>query len=243
MQRVQKFLAQVGVASRRQVEAWIKQHRLQIDGKVAELGAMVSGREQFKLDNKVIVLPELLTDQEETKVILYHKPVGKICTKSDPEGRPTVFADLPKLKSGRWIMVGRLDLNTSGLLLFTNNGDLANQLMHPSYNQEREYMVRVLGKLDRNTINILTTGVKFPDGLLKFKKITLVKQTDNLGVNHWYKVILTEGKNREIKRLFESQGLMVNRLIRIRFGNIHLPKDLPLGKFRLVQANKLLKKS
>ncbi len=237
MQRVQKFLAQLGIASRREIETWIKLQRLKINGKVAQLGVQVSGHEQFKLDDEILKIPKKPVSNEIIKIILYHKPIGKICTKSDPKNRPTVFEDLPQLTLERWIMVGRLDFNTSGLLLFTNNGDLAHKLMHPSYNQDREYMVRIFGVATEEMLFILSKGVQLEDGIAKFKKISFINQKNS---NSWYKVTLTEGKNREIKRLFESQGLVVNKLIRIRFGNIVLPKTLKSGEFKYLDAYKVL---
>jgi len=229
MQRIQKFLADLGLASRREIEQWIRLQRIKVNGKVVELGTKVVGTEEFRLDNKILSMSKKLTVKEPVKIILYHKPAGKICTRSDPQNRPTVFADLPELVADRWISIGRLDLNTSGLLLFTNNGDVAHQLMHPSYNQEREYMVRVFGAINDKMLSSLTKGVKLDDGIARFKKITLIKQNN---ANSWYTVILTEGKNREIKKLFASQGLIVNRLIRIRFGDIVLPKNLKAGEFK-----------
>ncbi len=225
MQRIQKFLAQSGIQSRRTIEEWIKLQRIKINGKIAKLGDQVDGSEKIQLDNKILEIPQ---KKQPTKVILYHKPVGKICTRSDPKNRPTVFEDLPELTNERWVAVGRLDLNTSGILLFTNNGELANKLMHPSYNQEREYLVRIFGKATPEILSNLTKGINLEDGISKFKKITFINQKST---NSWYKVILTEGKNREIKRLFSSQGLEVNRLIRIRFGDIILPKTLKAGEF------------
>lgn len=235
MQRIQKFLADLGLGSRREIEQWIKLDRIKVNGKVIELGTKVIGTEEFRLDNKILSISKKLTVKEPIKILLYHKPVGKICTRSDPQNRPTVFADLPELVTDRWISIGRLDLNTSGLLLFTNNGNIAHQLMHPSYNQEREYIVRVFGMVNDEMLSILTRGVKLDDGIAKFKKITLIKKNN---ANSWYKVILTEGKNREIKKLFASQGLIVNRLIRIRFGDIVLPKNLKVGEFKYLSYAK-----
>lgn len=227
MQRIQKFLAQSGIGSRRAIESWIKLGRIKINDKIAVLGTQVTGSEEFKLDNKI-----LSNKSGAIKTILYHKPAGKICTRSDPKNRPTVFEDLPQLTVGRWVVVGRLDFNTSGLLLFTNNGDLAHKLMHPSFNQEREYMVRIFGTATNQILSLLTKGIELEDGIAKFKKITFVNQKNS---NSWYKVILTEGKNREIKRLFASQGLEVNRLVRIRFGHICLPRTLKAGEFEYLE--------
>ncbi len=234
MQRIQKFLAQNGIASRREIENWIKLQRITINGQVAQLGGQVLGNEEFKLDDKILLTNKKIAINGPIQIILYHKPVGKICTRCDPKNRPTVFDDLPKLILNRWVAVGRLDLNTSGLLLFTNNGELAHKLMHPSYNQEREYMVRIFGKAHDQILSLLIKGVELEDGIAKFKKITFINQKNS---NSWYKVILTEGRNREIKRLFGSQGLIVNRLIRIRFGDVFLPKTLKPGEFKYLDPS------
>ena len=230
MQRIQKFLSQYGIASRRTIEDWIKLQRIKIDGKIAKLGDQIDGLEEIRLDNKILKFKNCTNNNQDNveRIILYHKPAGKICTRSDPFNRPTVFADLPELTIGRWVAVGRLDLNTSGILLFTNNGELANKLMHPRYNQEREYLVRIFGIMTPTILSNLTKGVKLEDGVSRFKEITFINKKNT---NSWYKVILTEGKNREIKRLFTSQGLIVNRLIRIRFGDIILPKTLKAGEY------------
>lgn len=228
MQRIQKILAQYGLASRRTIEEWIKLERIKINNKIAKLGDQITGNEEIKIDNKTIKIKHSNSiDQEQTKIILYHKPAGKICTRSDPQHRPTVYDDLPILTKGRWVAVGRLDLTTSGILLFTNNGTIANKLMHPSYNQEREYLVRIFGNATPQNLSNFIKGVKLKDGINKFKKIQFIRQKTS---NSWYKVTLTEGKNREIKRLFESQNLTVNRLIRIRFGKYILPKTLKMGE-------------
>lgn len=233
MQRIQKFLADLGFGSRRKIEGWIDSKKLKVNGQLVELGLKVNGSEEFTLEDKILLIDQNRNNHsnknQEIKVILYNKPTGKICTRSDPKNRPTVFEDLPELKCNRWVAVGRLDFNTSGLLLFTNNGELANKLMHPSYNQEREYLVRILGQLSKQGVSCLKKGIKLPEGIAKFKEIEFVKQQK---ANSWYKVILTEGKNKEVKRLFASQGLLVSRLIRIRFGNILLPQNLKPGKFQ-----------
>ena len=247
MQRIQKFLADQGIGSRREIESWIKLSRIKVNNQIAILGTKVNGSEKISLDGKILIttnkinqinggttrINDKLINSRDIKIILYNKPVGKICTRSDPNNRPTVFMDLPKLQSSRCVAVGRLDLNTSGLMLFTNNGDLANKLMHPSYNQEREYMVRVFGNVTPQIKNNLIKGIKLSEkeGVAKFKTITFVKQKN---ANAWYKVVLTEGKNKEVKRLFASQGLVVNRLIRIRFGDILLPMDLKAGEYKFI---------
>lgn len=231
LQRIQKFLSNQGLASRRAIEEWIKFKRLKVNGEIALLGTKVTGTEKFSLDDKIL---KDFKNSQEIKLLLYHKPIGNICTRSDPKNRPTVFEDLPTVSYGRWISIGRLDLNTSGLLLFTNDGDLAHRLMHPNFNQEREYLVRVYGaEITLEQLSLFTQGILLEDGLAKFKSITLINTKNS---NNWYKVVLTEGRNREVKRLFAAQNLIVNRLIRIRFGNILLPKDLKPREFRFIKA-------
>ncbi len=231
LQRIQKFLSNQGLASRRAIEEWIKFKRLKVNGEIALLGTKVTGTEQFSLDDKIL---KDFKNSQEIKLLLYHKPIGNICTRSDPKNRPTVFEDLPTVSYGRWISIGRLDLNTSGLLLFTNDGDLAHRLMHPNFNQEREYLVRVYGsEITVEQLSLFTQGMVLEDGIAKFKSITLINTKNS---NNWYKVVLTEGRNREVKRLFAAQNLIVNRLIRIRFGNIVLPKDLKPREFRFIKV-------
>jgi 23S rRNA pseudouridine2605 synthase len=167
---------------------------------------------------------------------MYHKPEGQICTRHDPENRETVFQHLPKLRKGRWIMIGRLDINTSGLLLFTTDGELANRLMHPSSEIERQYAVRVLGKVDEEILARLKKGVKLEDGMAKFD---IIMDAGGEGANHWYQVVIKEGRNREVRRLWESQGLTVSRLIRVRYGAIHLPKSLRLGMIQDLNVDEI----
>lgn len=218
--KIQKIIAGLGLGSRRQVETWIEEGLITIDDELAKLGDRITGHEKIKIDGQLVEPPE---QPPETRVIMYHKAVGEVCTRSDPEGRPTIFDHLPEVKDGRWIVVGRLDLNTSGLLLFTNNGLLANTLMHPSGGFEREYAVRVFGRLSDGMKNNLLKGVRLSDGLAKFSSI---EDAGGEGSNRWYHVILTEGRNREVRRMFEAAGLKINRLIRIRFGKTKLPVEL-----------------
>ncbi len=222
-ERLQKVLANAGLASRREIEKWIEAGRIKVNGKIAILGTRVSERDKIFIDDKAVYLNDLTVNHQ---TIAYHKPTGQICSRSDPEGRDTVFSHLPKLKNQRWISVGRLDINTSGLLLFTTDGELANKLMHPSSEIDREYAVRVLGKVDDDMIKKLTKGVKLNDGFAKFKS---VREAGGEGANHWYHVILTEGKNREVRRLWEAIGVKVSRLIRIRFGEVKLNRGLQAG--------------
>lgn len=226
-ERLQKLLSRAGHGSRRQVESWITEGRLRINGQTATLGDKATAFDRIQLDKEILPLRNLQT-QRDSRVLAYYKPVGEICTRKDPEGRPTVFRKLPRLKSGRWISVGRLDINSAGLLLFTNDGDLANRLMHPSSMTEREYAVRVLGTATKEQLEVLRTGVELEDGIARFTDIV---DSGGEGANHWYHVVLMEGKNREVRRLFESQGMKVNRLIRVRYGSYILQRKRRLGEF------------
>ena len=228
-ERIQKLLAQQGIGSRRQIETWIKEGRISVNGQLASLGLKVELSDRFCLDQKPIRIQKPAT---ETKVLIYHKPVGEVCTRYDPEGRKTVFQHLPELTQGRWIVVGRLDYNTSGLLLFTNEGELAYRLAHPKYGFEREYRVRIYGEVKPEMIRRLLEGVELEDGMAAFETIEpgLFK-----GRNQWFKVSLREGRNRIVRRLWASQGLVINRLERIRFGPIHLD-DLELSQYRLLKT-------
>jgi len=225
-ERIQKILAAAGYGSRREIEKWITQGRLKIAQKKAELGDKISYEDKVYLDDKILPL----TDKEKLacRVIAYHKPEGEICSRHDPEGRPTVFDNLPKLQKARWVMVGRLDINTAGLILFTTNGELANRLMHPKYEIEREYAVRVFGEVTQTQINNMLKGVMLEDGFAKFANI---KHEGGTGKNQWYHVILKEGRKREVRRLWESQDLTVSRLIRIRYENVHLNRTLKQGRW------------
>jgi 23S rRNA pseudouridine2605 synthase len=230
-ERLQKVLANTGLASRREIEKWIDAGRIKVNGKVAILGTRISDTDKISVDDKPFYLKNI---DLENKLIAYHKPVGQICSRNDPEGRDTVFSHLPKLKNQRWISVGRLDINTSGLLLFTTDGELANKLMHPSNEIEREYAVRVLGEVDEGMIKKLTGGIKLDDGIAKFKS---VKEAGGEGANHWYNVILIEGKNREVRRLWDAIGVKVSRLMRIRYGKIKLERSLQAGNWQEVSLD------
>jgi 23S rRNA pseudouridine2605 synthase len=225
-EKLQKVLANAGLGSRRQIEQWITAGRISVNREVAQLGVRVSHGDDIRIDKRRFNWPPKHKAAAAPHVLCYHKPVGEICTRRDPEGRPTVFEHLPKAKNGRWIVIGRLDINTSGLLLFTDNGELAHQLMHPAQGLEREYAVRVLGEIHPETLERLKQGVELEDGEARFERII---PAGGQGANHWYHVILREGRNREVRRLWESQGVKVSRLIRIRFGPIHLPAHLHQG--------------
>ncbi|NPU94137.1 MAG: 23S rRNA pseudouridine(2605) synthase RluB [Gammaproteobacteria bacterium] len=225
-EKIQKVLARVGLGSRRAMEDWIEAGRVSVNGKVAQLGDRVEEGDELRVDGRVVSF----TAEEESirRVILYYKPEGEVCTRTDPQGRPTVFDALPKLQDQRWVAIGRLDINSQGLILFTTDGDLANRLMHPSSNIEREYAVRVHGQVTEETLETLKTGVMLIDGEAHFDEIV---DSGGEGSNHWYHVILREGRKREVRRMWESQGVQVSRLIRVRYGNILLPRNLKTGRF------------
>jgi 23S rRNA pseudouridine2605 synthase len=225
-EKLQKVLARSGVGSRREMEEYISAGRVTVDGKVAHLGDRIHANQQVRVDGHPV---KIAAEAEQVcRVIAYHKPEGEICSRIDPEGRPTVFDRLPKIKDSRWIAIGRLDINTSGLLLFTTDGEMANRLMHPKFEVEREYAVRVFGDVNDAMIQKLRTGVELEDGKANFKK---VKSMGGEGINRWFHVVLTEGRNREVRRMWESQGAVVSRLIRIRYGDLLLPKHLPAGGY------------
>ncbi len=227
-ERLQKVLAQRGMGSRRTIETWIAQGKVLVNGKPAALGAKVTAADSISIDGRVLP-SELQPSSPKHRLILYNKPVGEICTRSDPQGRATVFAALPKLVGQRWVAVGRLDINSSGLILFTTDGELANKLMHPSANLEREYAVRVLGTVSKEILCKITSGVTLDDGTkAKFTKVEFVGGS---GANSWYRVTLKEGRYREVRRIWETQGTKVNRLIRIRYGEYKLPKGLSEGQY------------
>ncbi|NMP28720.1 23S rRNA pseudouridine(2605) synthase RluB [Rahnella sp. SAP-1] len=228
-EKLQKVLARAGHGSRREVEAMIQQGRISVDGKISTLGDRVelTAGTKIRLDGHVLSILE--AQDTVCRVLAYYKPEGELCTRSDPEGRPTVFDRLPKMRGSRWVAVGRLDVNTSGLLLFTTDGELANRLMHPSREVEREYAVRVFGQIDDEKIKQLSRGVQLEDGPAAFRTI---KYQGGEGINQWYNVTLTEGRNREVRRLWEAVGVQVSRLIRVRYGDLNLPKGLPRGGYK-----------
>ncbi|GAA0836264.1 MULTISPECIES: 23S rRNA pseudouridine(2605) synthase RluB [Marinomonas] len=224
-EKLQKVLARAGQGSRREMENRIREGRVLVNGAVATLGDRVSVSDAIELDGYSVKVTEA---GEGRRVIIYNKPEGEVCTRKDPEGRPTVFDKLPKLRGERWIAVGRLDINTSGLLLFTTDGELANRLMHPSTEIDREYLVRVMGEVTEESIATLKKGVNLEDGQAKFTDIV---DGGGEGINRWFYVCLMEGRNREVRRLWESQGVKVNRLKRVRFGPIFLPSKAKVGRW------------
>ncbi|MDN3610275.1 23S rRNA pseudouridine(2605) synthase RluB [Vibrio ostreicida] len=224
-EKLQKVLARAGHGSRRELEALIKAGRVSVNGIVAKLG------QRLEDDSAVIRIDGHIVSakvQEDVicRVLAYYKPEGELCTRHDPEGRRTVFDRLPKIRGSRWISVGRLDANTSGMLLFTTDGELANRLMHPSRQVEREYLVRVFGDVDEKKIRHLVSGVKLEDGMARFEDVVYA---GGEGMNHTFYVVINEGRNREVRRLWESQDCTVSRLKRVRYGDIFLDKKLPRG--------------
>jgi 23S rRNA pseudouridine2605 synthase len=237
-ERIQKYLAQAGIASRRQIETWIKAGRITVNGKPVKPGDKISAQDKVRLDGELLHTGD---PSGKTRILAYHKPAGEVCTRDDEKGRSTVFAALPSIRNGRWVNIGRLDLNTTGLLLFTNDGKLANRLMHPSGEIEREYAVRVFGEVGRDVLKKMLEGVELEDGRAAFDSI---HEAGGQGRNHWYHVVLREGRNREVRRLWESQGVTVSRLTRVRFGPYQLPRDLRPGQYHelsRMEVNELLK--
>ncbi|MBV1880732.1 MAG: 23S rRNA pseudouridine(2605) synthase RluB [Pseudomonadales bacterium] len=225
-EKIQKVLARCGLGSRRSLEEWIVAGRVSVNGTVATLGDRVSPDDVLRVDGRIVSFKE--ESEMRRRVIMYNKVEGEVCTRTDPEGRSTVFDHLPKLNGERWVAVGRLDINTTGLMLFTTDGDLANRMMHPSSQIEREYAVRVRGQVTEQMLQNLTTGVELEDGNVKFDSIF---DSGGEGSNHWYHVVLREGKKREVRRLWESQDVQVSRLIRVRFAHVELPRSLKQGKW------------
>ena len=228
-ERLQKALARAGYGSRRKLETIISEGRVSVNGSIAVLGTKIEKEDTVVLDGQ-LVPPAMLFEQARL-VIAYHKPEGEVCTRNDPEGRPTIFDRLPKIAQGRWIAVGRLDINTSGLILLTTDGELANRLMHPSSGIDREYLVSVHGDVTEEQLERLVDGVILDDGPARFTDIVRHPEADPDRRNQWFYVALMEGRNREVRRLWESQGQQVNRLKRVRYGCIFLPSFLKQGHF------------
>ncbi len=226
--KLQKLLAHAGHGSRREIETWISDGRISVNGKRAKIGDRASAHDRILLDGRLIALQS--PKGEPIKALMYHKPEGEICTRKDPKGRPTVFENLPGIPNGRWVSVGRLDINTSGLLLFTNSGELANKLMHPSTGLEREYLVRIRGRASDDTLKTLTgKGVDIDGKPAKFESVVAADMAEE-GTNHWYKIIIKEGRYREVRRIWDAVGHTVSRLKRVRYGTIKLNRDLKRGQ-------------
>ena len=232
-EKIQKLLAQAGLGSRREMEKTIAAGRVTVNGEVAKLGDRARPQDTVAVDGKRVALAE---GDTAGRVLIYNKPEGEICSRNDPEGRPTVFARLPKISGTRWISVGRLDFNTTGLMLFTTDGELANALMHPSSAIDREYLCRILGRVDEAMLQRLLDGVLLDDGVARFTDIV---DGGGEGANHWYYVALMEGRNREVRRLWESQEVQVSRLKRVRFGKVFLPPTLKQGQWQEMAAGEV----
>lgn len=224
--KLQKALADAGLGARREIEDWIAAGRVVVNGEPAHLGQRVAATDKVKVGGRLV---NLHFAGRVPRILLYHKPEGEIVSRDDPQGRPSVFNALPRLRGGRWIAIGRLDFNSCGLLLFTSDGMLANRLMHPRYGIDREYAVRVLGVVGEDALKKLTTGIELEDGMASFERL---QPAGGEGANHWYNVTLREGRNREVRRMFEAVGVTVSRLMRVRYGPIILPANLKRGQSR-----------
>jgi len=231
MTRLQKLLAAAGLGSRRSIEQWIRAGRVTVAGRIAQLGDRAGPGDEVLIDGRKVDLAAARAPARE--ILLYHKPVGEMTTRSDPQGRPTVFERLPQPRSGRWITIGRLDVNTSGLLLFTTDGELAHRLMHPSSEIDREYLVRIRGRPSDFVLRQLLDGVALEDGLARFDSIV---QDESDGSHTTFRVVLHEGRNREVRRIWSAIGFEVSRLMRIRYGPVTLPRELRPGGYRLADA-------
>ena len=232
--RIHKILADHGIGSRRGIESLIKQRKVKVNGELATLGQLVSEHDIFEVEGRTVRLSK--KDPSKKRILMYNKKVGEISSRNDPDHKKTIFDSLPKLKSGRWVSVGRLDINTSGLILFTNDGSLANQLMHPSSNIEREYTARVHGQVTDQILNNLMKGVKLEDGFAKF---TDVQGGRKGNTNQWFAMVIMEGRTREVRRLWESQGLEISRLKRVRYGSLFLPASLKQGAFKELSKSEI----
>jgi 23S rRNA pseudouridine2605 synthase len=225
--KLHKALADAGHGSRRELEEWIVAGRVSVNGMPAHTGQRIGPGDKIRVNGKLVNLK--FGNSRLPRVVLYHKPEGEIVSRDDPEGRPSVFDHLPRIRGGRWITVGRLDINSCGLLVATNNGELANRLMHPRYGIDREYAVRVLGDLSDDALEKLYDGIELEDGLARF---TRIDEAGGDGANRWYNVVLAEGRNREVRRMFDSVGVTVSRLMRVRYGPLPLPPQLKRGQCR-----------
>ena len=232
--RIHKILADHGFGSRRGIESLIRQKKVLVNGQLAIIGQLVSEKDIFEIEGRSIKL--LKKDPTERRVLMYNKKVGEISSRNDPDHKKTIFDSLPKLRSGRWVSVGRLDINTSGLILFTNDGSFANNLMHPSSNIEREYVARVHGHVSEKIVSNLVEGVKLEDGIAKFSDVQGGRKGNT---NQWFAMVIMEGRSREVRRLWESQGLEISRLKRVRYGNLFLPATLKQGAFKELSKSEI----
>lgn len=224
-QKLQKVLAQAGLGSRRTMETWIEAARVSVNGKLAKIGTRVAPSDKIQVDGRAL---RVETSAQPARVLIYHKPEGEIVTREDPQGRETVFSKLPHLRGARWLSIGRLDVSTSGLLVFTTSGELANSMMHPRFEVEREYAARIFGTLSPEQASQLRAGITLDDGEARFESL---EDEGGEGTNHWYRVVVMEGRNRLVRRLFEAVGFTVSRLMRVRFGVLKLPPRLKRGQF------------
>jgi 23S rRNA pseudouridine2605 synthase len=232
-ERIHKVLARTGIASRREVELWVRDGRVKVDGKVAVTGQLVGPSSRISVDGK----PVRIRPVKHGRVIAYHKPAGQICSRDDPAGRPTVFENLPRLRTGRWISVGRLDFNTSGLLLFTTDGELANRLTHPSSAIEREYLSRVQGEVTKDFLRQLREGIDLDGKTARFESVA--PEGGASGTNRWYRVVIREGRYREVRRMWAAGGFRVSRLIRVRYGPVQLARELKPGAYMNLDVDAL----
>ncbi|MHB1677520.1 MAG: 23S rRNA pseudouridine(2605) synthase RluB [Sulfuriferula sp.] len=232
-QKLQKMLAAAGLGSRREMESWIADGRVTVNGTVANLGSRIVPGDRVLVDQRPV---RLSFEVELPRVMIYHKPEGEIVSRDDPKARKTVFDELPRVRNGKWIAIGRLDFNTEGLLIFTTHGELANRLMHPSFEVEREYAVRIMGELSQEQMQQMTAGIELEDGMAYLERIA---EQGGEGSNRWYKVIIKEGRNREIRRMFEAMGMMVSRLIRVRFGILNLPPRVKRGQMLELESGQV----
>ncbi len=232
-QKLQKVLAQAGLGSRRMMEVWIEAARVTVNGKVATIGARVISADRIQVDGRDV---RVESAKQPARVLIYHKPEGEIVTRDDPQGRETVFTKLPRLRGARWLSIGRLDVSTSGLLIFTTSGELANSMMHPRFSVEREYAARIFGTLSVEQADQLRNGILLPDGEARCESLA---DEGGEGSNHWYRIVVTEGRNRLVRRMFEAVGFTVSRLMRVRFGIVDLPSRLKRGQFSELEADEV----
>jgi 23S rRNA pseudouridine2605 synthase len=225
-QKIHKVLAAAGLGSRREMEEQIRAGKVKVNGELAQLGMRVQAGDVIRVGRRQVTVRD---SSGQVRIIAYHKPEGEIVSHDDPQGRPSVFAKLPPMRRGKWLAVGRLDYNTSGLLIFTTSGELCNRLMHPRYEVEREYAVRIIGKLSEEQLKQLKKGVRLEDGMARFEQL---EERGGRGLNHWYRVVLREGRNRIVRRMFDAVGFRVSRLMRVRFGIVSLPFGLRRGAWR-----------